>query len=188
MYFSIFSNLFIYFVVVCVCVCSFLCSDSLLYTSFFFLFYMVFIHLIVHDILDIDHDNLGVDHDNLGVDHDILGIDHDILGPCLIDTDRPFFLHTPLPPTHTQRQCAHLEEGTRRPDGTLSASLHRCGHRGLLSCGDRVDAKSTTSDSYMPPQPRVAKTIGWCHSLYFPLRVVSDLICSSLSPCISFSG
>ena len=30
-------------------VCSFLCSDSLLYTSFFFfLFYMVFIHLIVH--------------------------------------------------------------------------------------------------------------------------------------------
>ena len=30
-------------------VCSFLCSDSLLYTSFFFfLFYMVFIHMIVH--------------------------------------------------------------------------------------------------------------------------------------------
>ena len=30
-------------------VCSFLCSDSLLYTSFFFfLFYMVFIHVIVH--------------------------------------------------------------------------------------------------------------------------------------------
>ena len=31
-------------------VCSFLCSDSLLYTSFFFfLFYMVFIHVIVHE-------------------------------------------------------------------------------------------------------------------------------------------
>ena len=30
-------------------VCSFLCSDSLVYTSFFsFLFYTVFIHVIVH--------------------------------------------------------------------------------------------------------------------------------------------
>ena len=36
---------------VCVCVCSFLCSDSLVYTSFFsFLFYTVFIHVIVHVI------------------------------------------------------------------------------------------------------------------------------------------
>ena len=33
-------------------VCSFLYSDSLLYTSFFFfLFYMVFIHVIVHEYI-----------------------------------------------------------------------------------------------------------------------------------------
>ena len=33
------------------CVCSFLCSDSLVYTSFFsFLFYTVFIHVIVHEM------------------------------------------------------------------------------------------------------------------------------------------
>ena len=33
-------------------VCSFLCSDSLVYTSFFsFLFYTVFIHVIVHALL-----------------------------------------------------------------------------------------------------------------------------------------
>ena len=34
-------------------VCSFLCSDSLVYTSFFsFLFYTVFIHVIVHALIN----------------------------------------------------------------------------------------------------------------------------------------
>ena len=45
--------LFIYFIIVCVYLYmhmyNFLCSDSLLYTSFFFfLLYIVFIHVIVH--------------------------------------------------------------------------------------------------------------------------------------------
>ena len=53
-------TLFIYFIIVCVYlykimhIYNFLCSDSLLYTSFFFfLLYMVFIHVIVHALLSV---------------------------------------------------------------------------------------------------------------------------------------
>ena len=70
-YFSTFIYLFIFVVVcVCVCVCSFLCSDSLLYTSFFFfLFYMVFIHVIVHD-KDTEIDEPGIE-ESLGHNNEI---------------------------------------------------------------------------------------------------------------------
>lgn len=33
----------------------------------------------------------------------------------------------------TQRQCAHLEEGNRNPDGTLHTKLHRAGHKVMTS-------------------------------------------------------
>ena len=59
-----------------------------------------------------------------------------------------------------QRQCAHLEEGIRRPDGTLSPALHQQGHRGILSTGEGQETTSTAKDSYTPPQPCSVRTLG----------------------------
>ena len=61
---------------------------------------------------------------------------------------------------YVQRQCEDLEEGNRRADGTLSTSLQRQGHRGILATGSATETTSTAHDSYTSPQPYSVRTTG----------------------------
>ena len=84
--------------------------------------------------------------------------------------------------TLLQRQCAHLEEGNRNKDGTLSTKLHREGHKvlegvirvhictslyppavqGVLSTELDAPAEvgTTVKESYLPPTPPRVRTTG----------------------------
>lgn len=62
--------------------------------------------------------------------------------------------------SRNQRQCAGLDEGNRCADGTLSTSLHRNGHRGILASPTKIEASSTAHDSYTSPQPSTVRTTG----------------------------
>lgn len=61
-----------------------------------------------------------------------------------------------------ERQCASLERGSRKPDGTLTNSVHINGHKGLLTADSHkpVTEVSTIHDSYKQPQKLNIRTEG----------------------------
>ena len=61
-----------------------------------------------------------------------------------------------------QRQCAGLDQENRRTDGTLSTSLHRSGHQGILAAAgsQQLETASTIHDSYGSPQQCSVRTTG----------------------------
>ncbi|KAL5515702.1 hypothetical protein EMCRGX_G000906 [Ephydatia muelleri] len=61
-----------------------------------------------------------------------------------------------------ERQCANLEKSSRRLDGTLDPTLHRQGHKGILSTNfaASMEGLSTVKDSYAPASPVKVQNMG----------------------------